>query len=495
MSEIRDEYCLKKRLAKESITPRVWSGYNLDYQEIPYFAGVFSKSLSHPNGKVDPRVMTALLHSTRGSDPKKLLAVPLGNPTGLKLINPSNMFDQETLSVFKGSYPIPLAPSMTSNLAAGEMVELYEMSLLRDEPFRQYSTSLLVQNACHDLNLLSQFQGPKVNNLVTPSTLFRGLTNGDLIGPYVSQFLYYPFKYGSMEIIQKYLAPRSFKNYLETPESFLSCWSGTLSQKEEPSLETRYISNLRDGAGYVHFDEPAQPFVNAARVLYTLKCPTFKGNPYANGIIKNQNTFVSLGIADVMDCLTRGAKIALDAAWFYKWNQFRLRPEEFGYWVCLVKNGLNDINISPDLLTNPVLEKVKVQQGNYLLSSGYVEGCPCHPSYPAGHATIAGCLSTLCKAFFDESFYLPKTYQASADGKTLEELGQKLMVRDELDKLASNIALFRDATGVHYRSDALEMQLGEAIAIEMLKQLVQRYQVPVEFQLTKRNGEQIKISN
>jgi hypothetical protein len=31
---------------------------------------------------------------------------------------------------------------------------------------------------------------------VTPSTLFRGFTGEDLIGPYVSQFLLKPFNYG-----------------------------------------------------------------------------------------------------------------------------------------------------------------------------------------------------------------------------------------------------------------------------------------------------------
>ncbi len=35
----------------------------------------------------------------------------------------------------------------------------------------------------------SDFRGPKTNGKVTPATLFRGITAGDLVGPYLSQFL------------------------------------------------------------------------------------------------------------------------------------------------------------------------------------------------------------------------------------------------------------------------------------------------------------------
>jgi membrane-associated phospholipid phosphatase len=30
-------------------------------------------------------------------------------------------------------------------------------------------------------------------------------------------------------------------------------------------------------------------------------------------------------------------------------------------------------------------------------------GCPLHPSYPSGHATVAGACSVMLKAFFDEN--------------------------------------------------------------------------------------------
>jgi hypothetical protein len=47
-----------------------------------------------------------------------------------------------------------------------------------------------------------------------------------------------------------------------------------------------------------------------------------------------------------------------------------------------------------------------------------------------------------------------EAYCPNEDGSELIKQGCKLRVGDELDKLASNIAMFRNAADVHYRSDA-----------------------------------------
>src|SRR5881392_3665762 len=41
--------------------------------------------------------------------------------------------------------------------------------------------------------------------------------------------------------------------------------------------------------------------------------------------------------------------------------------------------------------------------GNALLPMAFPEGSPTHPSYGAGHATVAGACVTILKAWFDES--------------------------------------------------------------------------------------------
>jgi hypothetical protein len=122
------------------------------------------------------------------------------------------------------------------------------------------------------------------------------------------------------------------------------------------------------------------------------------------------------------------------------------------------------------LIESSALSMVFAQQGGYLLPQAYPEGAPAHPSYPAGHAAIAGACATALKWFFDETFPMPAPVVASADGQTLDSYaGPALTVGGELNKLAANIAIGRDAAGVHYRSDAIEgLRLGEAVCLSIL---------------------------
>jgi hypothetical protein len=84
------------------------------------------------------------------------------------------------------------------------MVEDYWMALARDVPFSQYGNEPITAGAIADLNKLSRFKGPKVSGQVTPGTLFRGFTPGDLIGPYISQFFLLPVNFGTLPVAQKY---------------------------------------------------------------------------------------------------------------------------------------------------------------------------------------------------------------------------------------------------------------------------------------------------
>ena len=83
---------------------------------------------------------------------------------------------------------------------------------------------------------------------------------------------------------------------------------------------------------------------------------------------------------------------------------------------------------------------------------------------------IAGACATVLKAFFDEAFPIEEPVVARADGLSLEPYaGQGLTVGGELNKLAANVAMGRDAAGIHWRHDgAAGLALGEVIAIEVL---------------------------
>jgi hypothetical protein len=135
--------------------------------------------------------------------------------------------------------------------------------------------------------------------------------------------------------------------------------------------------------------------------------------------------------------------------------------------------------------------------GSYLLPMAYPEGCPPFSAYPEGHGTVAGACVTMLKAFFNESFVIPKPVEASDDGLSLAGYtGPPLTVGGGLNKLAANVALGRDTAGVHWRSDGIEgMNLGEAVAIGILQDYSATYQeVFGGFSLTKFDGTKITIN-
>jgi len=74
--------------------------------------------------------------------------------------------------------------------------------------------------------------------------------------------------------------------------------------------------------------------------------------------------------------------------------------------------------------------------------------------------------------------------------------GASLTVGGERNNLASNIALGRDAAGVHYRSDRVEgIKVGEAIAISILRDTATLYnEVFPGFSFTKYDETPVTIS-
>src|SRR5438132_1118091 len=124
-----------------------------------------------------------------------------------------------------------------------------------------------------------------------------------------------------------------------------------------------------------------------------------------------------------------------------------------------------------DVLSSPVRDYLPSKRA--LLPQAYPERAPTHPSYPAGHAAIAGACATVLKAFFRQDANFPSPVEPSEDGLTLVPASdQNLTVAGEINKLASNISFGRNFAGVHYRSDAIGgIHLGELVAIAYLKDL------------------------
>jgi hypothetical protein len=146
---------------------------------------------------------------------------------------------------------------------------------------------------------------------------------------------------------------------------------------------------------------------------------------------------------------------------------------------------------------------------NYLLPMAFSEGSPMHPSYGAGHATVAGACVTVLKAFFDcNSIFKSngkdsdKAYVSVNDGQNLElvpvydQLGNKaeLTVEGELNKLASNIAIARNWGGVHYFTDYYEsILLGEQIALCILEEQKLMFKENFSMSIPLFGGDTIRI--
>jgi hypothetical protein len=211
-----------------------------------------------------------------------------------------------------------------------------------------------------------------------------------------------------------------------------------------------------------------------------------------------QTGFATFGGPHICCLLGTACEAALLAAWFQKWSVHRrTRPEEFGGRVQQTKIGAEQYPVHPDLLNSAALKAIFGTNGNYLLPQAYPEGCPLHPSYPSGHATVAGACSVMLKAFFDETQILTNCVSASTDGLSLNPFDDlALTVGGEINKLAFNVAMGRDFAGIHYRSDAeAGLVLGEEVAIAMLQDLVQTLTEDFSgFEFTRLDGTPVTIS-
>ncbi|HLJ31555.1 MAG TPA: vanadium-dependent haloperoxidase [Candidatus Babeliales bacterium] len=457
--------------------------------------GSYSKALAHKtNGMVQHKAFDSLVHALKSGNPSKFNEIILG---GAALLNdPQGAYAFTMEGADAAAYVIPAPPKLASGQAAAEMVELYWQALLRDVPFNQYNTNPIAANAIANLNTLSHFKGPQISGSVTSQSLFRFGVPGDLVGPYISQFLYQPIPHHGTSIPQLYLPYMIGINYLTVVSDLLLVENGgSTGEVNVFQAASNYIFTGRDLGTYVHKDYTTQAWVNAALILLGYgNAALDPHNPYVNN--PTQSGFVTYGSAQVIELVNIAAEAALKACWYQKWMvHLRLRPENFGLLVQQQIVGGADYDLKKQLIKSPALTAVFNLYGTYLLPQMYPEGSPTHPSYPAGHAVIAGACATILKAFFNENFPVENPMQPNASNTGLDPYVGTLLVGDELNKLASNIGMGRDFAGVHYRSDVYEgMLLGEKIAISVLNDEAYTNNEKFKgFTLTKFNGKTVTV--
>jgi hypothetical protein len=308
--------------------------------------------------------------------------------------------------------------------------------------------------------------------------------------------------------------------------------------------QRRFIRSLRDGANFVHFDLVLDAYYNAAFYLLSepmgtqqapglngmgqnalpmrdREFPFDQGNPYSpNGMVSpTQTGFATFGDVHVLEVLGEVIGNAFRAVWWQKWGVHRrLRPEEYGgrvdNQIRFNQSGGTSGRNYPGVAWGALLSSLTAgglapyygQPGerfpySYLLPQAFPEGAPTHPAYGAGHATVSGACITILKAFFDDTTPIESPVVPSADGLTLQPYtggdAGAMTVGTELNKLSGNISLFRNAAGVHWRSDDTQSRLfGEKIAIRLLQELTLTYNEDrAFFQLTTLEGTRIRIQD
>jgi hypothetical protein len=500
------------------------------------YAGSFTKGLPHDaqTGLADGDAFRALVHAITTTRDSDYSLVPFGAPeaSSRRWVNPTAgaAFDMEGPDA--GSLSIPPAPQLTSPELAAEMAELYWMALLRDHKFSQIEagTDAKVVAAVASLNQFDWFGkaslpigADRKRPAVTPQNLFRGVTAGDEIGPYVSQFLLMGTNalpnrgqppvladfqsgkvlYGAVTIDQRITPALTRRDYMTAWDQWLAIQNGANPANPDMFEAARFIATPRDLATYVHYDALYEAYLNACLILLEIGAKSDPGLPFADGKSRRQDGFGVFGPTHVLTLVTEVATRALKCVWRQKWMVHRrARPEAV---AGLIENYRRKLPPPQGAVpfVKPLVDKLKAAQvlqqveqhrpngptpqGTHLLPMAFPEGSPMHPAYGAGHATVAGACVTVLKAFFDERHKLPFAFQANPTDPTklqrLSALNNTLTVGGELNKLASNISVGRNMAGVHYFTDYIEsIRLGEQIACAILEEQAVCY--PEDFSMT-----------
>ena len=330
----------------------------------------------------------------------------------------------------------------------------------------------------------------------------------------------------------------------------------------------RFIATPRDLAAYVRYDALYQAYLNACLYMLAepthfaaqraLRHPYTgelgPGFPDGNrgstsDVPESRQAFAQFGGPHILSLVTEVATRCLKAVRRQKFNYHRrARPERLGALLTLKGSegaGADDRSGELGDVTSSRLGVMMGQAGfsgllalvaahnaarvaanaadphldasaapdpgwfaaadNFLLPMAFAEGSPMHPSYGAGHASVAGGCVTMLKAFFattdEDGAPLPwpaslPALTANADGSALIDAPDRvgMTIGGELNKLAANISIGRDMAGVHFYTDYYEsLRMGERIATGMLIEQMKHYNEPLELGFESFDGDRVHL--
>lgn len=378
------------------------------------------------------------------------------------------------------SVTMPPAPKLGSNELIFELAEVYWLALLRDVHFNQFQAgsdestlndAIAYLNAFPEKGTSRRERRLNSTNQLNAQNIFRGATDGDLIGPYLSQFLLIGspghennqdnvtdglIGFGALKIDQKMIPAEFQLDHMTTWNVYLDVQDGAnLRGEDKFTNQKRFIKCPRDLATYVHFDALYQAYLNACLILLGFNAPVDQGIAQLNSIFSDRaqelspdgvgrvDGFALFGPAHILNLVTEVSTRALKAVRYQKFNvHCRLRPEALAGWMEAINSGTNikdifevkqmydalsqilgGVNLFADLKAHnkeqnsptkfaqrPYVIQPDLGQENVLLPMAFPEGSPMHPAYGAGHATVAGACVTILKAFFDTDAVIGRTH-------------------------------------------------------------------------------------
>ncbi|UGY10192.1 phosphatase PAP2 family protein [Phyllobacterium pellucidum] len=376
------------------------------------------------------------------------------------------------------------APPMEgSSGLAGEMLELYWCAALRDIEFDKLDFGENGLAALSELKGLGLYaRGSYACDRLFGSPWWNGE------GSFVSAFLLANIPRWPVRVQQSYPSFRTGEDFGSTRGEWERMQSGEVfpTKLNELTGEPDVVRTGRRLATLVYQDYPTQIFDNTAIQLNQIRFRVFRSRG-TWGFQKRYTPFNFGGLPDLMCHVATACKIALDACWLAKWGMFFYpRPEEIAEGIVSASPGSSYEALEQLIVRSTLFRKAGAVP---FLSQAYPDGAPVHPSYPAGHAVIAGAAVTVMKAYIRPNAELPSGF---VDWKRvgIDEPMNGLQVVAELDKLAWNVGVGRCFAGVHFRSDIVAgLELGEAIALSYFAECKKSFPALVAFTIQKFNGE------
>lgn len=340
---------------------------------------------------------------------------------------------------------VPPPPPIDSPQLAAVMIEQALMLTLADTDWRGIRPWLEANgNPLEGLD--AELNGP-----TAPASVFR-LRQQAGRTPFVSQLLLLPVRNGALHYEQRYLQRTGWYGVTEATRAAIAAGNPSETQTYGEAL---YINCPRTLASADHQDRPFSLGLQAAWILAGLGVKSSSLFPP----LPAEAGFVTYDGAVRLDCLiAEVTQLAMRATWHEKWARSQYpRPEE----LAMFPDALHPLWQERGL---PLLER----WGGFWPSLTR-EGCPIHPSYPSGHATIGWAIATVLKAWFADGPWPAGLVQASPDGRELITANGSATVHEEVDKLGSLYGMGR--VGIHTRLDyEAGARVGQAAALRVLRQ-------------------------